>query len=77
MIIQCVKCNARFDDEFRTTICPHETFAANDGKNNFSHHPEALLEIETKITPHAYSPDHQAMGDCQVCGHGRDKPWHP
>lgn len=29
-----------------------------------------------KITPHLYSPDFQAMGDCRVCGHGPDKPWH-
>lgn len=32
-----------FDDEYRTTICPHETFAANDGANNFAHHPESHL----------------------------------
>lgn len=44
MRLQCVKCNARFDDEFRTTICPHETFAANDGKNHFQHHPESVLD---------------------------------
>jgi hypothetical protein len=44
MKIQCSKCNARFDDEFRTTICPHETFAANDGRNNFAHHPETPLD---------------------------------
>jgi len=36
-------CGARFDDEFRTTVCPHETFAANDGRNNFAHHPESVL----------------------------------
>lgn len=23
------------------------------------------------ITPHAYSPDYQAMGDCRICGHTR------
>lgn len=28
------------------------------------------------IKPHIYSPDYQAMGDCRVCGHGQDKPWH-
>ncbi|MEY9493710.1 hypothetical protein [Bradyrhizobium elkanii] len=28
------------------------------------------------IQLHLYSPDLQAMGDCRVCGHGRDKPWH-
>lgn len=44
MTIECGNCGARFDDEFRTTICPHETFAANDGNNNFAHHPESILE---------------------------------
>ncbi len=36
-------CGASFDDEFRTTICPHQTFAANDGHNHFAHHPESLI----------------------------------
>lgn len=45
MIVDCTRgCGARFDDEFRTTICPHHTFAANDGQNRFAHHPEAFLE---------------------------------
>jgi hypothetical protein len=44
MIIRCYKCGARFDDEYRSTICPHETLAANDGRNNFAHHPESLLD---------------------------------
>lgn len=43
MIVDCLNCSASFDDEFRTTICPHGTFAANDGKNNFAHHPESHL----------------------------------
>ena len=44
MIIQCGDCGRRFDDEYRWTICPHETFAANDGRNNFAHHPESHLD---------------------------------
>lgn len=44
MIIRCEKCQVVYDDEFRTTICPHGTFAANDGYNNFAHHPEAFIE---------------------------------
>jgi len=47
MIVRCQKCNKGFDDQFRWTICPHETFAANDGQNNFQHHPESYLEGET------------------------------
>ena len=47
MIVSCTYgCGARFDDEFRSTICPHNTFAANDGQNNFAHHPEAYLSKE-------------------------------
>ena len=43
MIVRCADCNRTFDDEFRSTICPHKTFAANDGQNNFAHHPESHL----------------------------------
>ena len=28
------------------------------------------------IRPHLYMPDYQAMGDCRICGHDQDKPWH-
>ena len=44
MIVKCEICKARFDDEWRTTICPHETFPANDGRNNSAHNPAAFLE---------------------------------
>lgn len=43
MIVECKKCLRAYDDEFRWTICPHETFAANDGNNNFAHNPDAYL----------------------------------
>jgi hypothetical protein len=36
---------------------------------------EVVIPIQ-QIEPHIYSPDYQAMGDCRVCGHGQDKPWH-
>lgn len=44
MIVLCKSCDLHFDDEYRTTICPHQTFAANDGENNFAHHPNSYLE---------------------------------
>lgn len=44
MIVTCPKCEARYDDTYRWTICPHGTFAANDGQNNFAHHPESLYQ---------------------------------
>lgn len=46
MIVQCARkdgCGRFFDDEFRTTICLHEAFPANDGKNNFTTHDDAYL----------------------------------
>ena len=46
MIVQCDSCKRYFDNEFRLTYCPHDTFAANDGKNNFAHHPESYLSSE-------------------------------
>lgn len=44
MIVKCLDCNKYFDDRFRVTMCPHETFMANDGQNNFKHYPESWLE---------------------------------
>jgi len=46
VIVQCDSCKRYFDNEFRLTYCPHDTFAANDGKNNFVHHPESYLSSE-------------------------------
>jgi hypothetical protein len=48
VIIECPDCKREFEDIYRSTICPHETFAANDGKNNFAHHAEAYLSPETE-----------------------------
>jgi len=43
MIVKCESCKKFYDDEFRTTTCPHETFPANDGRNHFRHHLESYL----------------------------------
>lgn len=43
MIVQCSTCAMYFDDAFRLTICPHDTFAANDGNNIFTHYPDSYL----------------------------------
>lgn len=53
MIVQCDRCGAGFDDEYRTYICPHRAFPANDRCNNFVIHEEAHL------TP----PDHNLQYD--------------
>lgn len=34
MIRSCPTCG-NYDDEFRTTVCPHWAFASNDGNNAF------------------------------------------
>lgn len=47
MIKQCDNCERWFDDAFRTTICPHETFPANVGENRFAHHPESYLSDDS------------------------------
>ena len=44
MIVKCQKCNRYFDDEFRTTICPHNAFSANDGNNNFEVHQFDMID---------------------------------
>lgn len=71
MIITCPNCQRTFQDEYRTTICPHETFAANDGQNNFAHHSEAHLSpaIERKsMTLNDYAAEvHQANVKWWVC----------
>lgn len=50
MKVKCSECGVWFDDEFRWTFCPHDTFAANDGDNNFDHHPESAI-IRTSDPP--------------------------
>lgn len=46
MIIRCEKCAMYFDDEYRTTICFHDAFPANDGRNNFRVNESAYLDSE-------------------------------
>jgi hypothetical protein len=43
MIRDCFWCKNFYDDEFRSTICPHSAFPANDGHNNFRVHDESYL----------------------------------
>lgn len=35
-----------------------------------------VIGADGEIKPHIYMPDYQSMGDCRVCGHEQDKPWH-
>lgn len=43
MIVKCPHCPMYFDDEFRTTVCPHEAFSANDGRGHFKKKETAYL----------------------------------
>lgn len=43
MIVQCHKCDMYFENEYRSYVCPHNAFNANDGFNNFSVHEDAYL----------------------------------
>lgn len=56
MITECSECGVRYDDQFRLTICPHNTFAANDGLNNFKHHPESFIETKRVFSDCTYCP---------------------
>lgn len=43
MIKPCADCQRWFEDQYRSTICPHQTFPANNGNNVFMHHGDAYL----------------------------------
>lgn len=58
MIVKCEACSQEFDDEFRSTICPHDTFYANNGRNEFAHHPKAFLSSDTTTERNYKAPLH-------------------
>ncbi|WP_156435225.1 hypothetical protein [Bradyrhizobium lablabi] len=35
-----------------------------------------VKRVTGTVSMHYYMPDLQAQGDCRVCGHGRETPWH-
>ncbi len=62
MVTTCNACQCRYDDEFRSTICPHDLFPANDGQNNFTVHHES------KITPPPFPLDFDAIRSVLMTG---------
>lgn len=48
MIVGCDSCGARFEDTYRSTLCPHNAFPANDGNNVFTVHEESYLERSSR-----------------------------
>lgn len=58
MVVKCETCCWQFDDEFRSYVCPHYTFPANDGNNIFKHHRDSTL-----VCPH----DIRGGVDCSIC----------
>ncbi len=49
MIVNCALCNKFFEDEYRSVLCPHNPFLANDGQNNFAIHPTSYLSDKPPI----------------------------
>lgn len=45
----------------------------NEKCNSLTH---TCADCPDRIPEHVYSPNYQAMGDCRVCGHDADNPWH-
>lgn len=81
MIVKCTSCLMWFDDSYRFVYCPHDTFAANDGENNFRHHPESYCDSRdpkdrkdgpTEPEAHAeaedLTPQPAAPTYCSFCG---------
>lgn len=48
MIVKCETCLREFEDVYRSYVCPHDPFPANDGNNNFEMHHDAYLSGEQK-----------------------------
>lgn len=54
MIRQCDNCLVWFEDVFRYTSCPHDTFPANDGNNNFKHYGNSYLSKQKPSENHIF-----------------------
>ena len=50
MVRKCENCDWTYDDEFRSTICPHDLFPANDGQNNFTIHYDSKIVCSHGLT---------------------------
>jgi len=47
MIVKCCdKCKRHFDDTYRWTFCPHDTFMANNECDSFRHYHESYLDAD-------------------------------
>lgn len=73
MIVECETCGSKFEDEYRTYICPHEAFPANNGDNTFTVHKDAYLHnsIMTKTCPVCHgelgNPPLRSFNGVDVC----------
>lgn len=47
MIVKCNHCGIWYDDTYRWTFCPHDTFLANNGNNQFSHNKSSYRDIKS------------------------------
>lgn len=71
MIVKCDQCAKFYDDQFRNTDCPHDTFLANDGQNNFKYYPESWLALHMPRRGF-YCPSFQAGGQSE---HDKYQEW--
>lgn len=49
MIDKCPICERWYEDEYRSKLCPHKAFPANDGNNKFGIHEDAYLADEAPL----------------------------
>lgn len=71
MKTKCQTCWTEYDDEFRSTLCPHPAFLANDGNNEFLVHSSSLgpgqIPEDGKCTEH---PDLEPEAGFGLAGGG-------
>ena len=71
MKVACDKCNKIYDDEFRSTLCPHVAFYANDGKNHFKKHNTSFISGGIGRCPSCSSNNtfnNGGVNQCHDCG---------
>ena len=51
MRVNCPQCKRRFENRYRSVLCPHRAFPANDGHNNFKTHEDAYISGGSGICP--------------------------
>jgi len=70
--VHCDECGRDFENRYRSTLCPHRAFPANDGRNNFKTHPEAFISGGSGVCPGCGSNNtfvsEAGIPNCHDCG---------